>query len=71
MTDLGFSNLGFINLSIVYCGFALTSVLAAPINRKLGTRMTCFSCGMTYVLWIAAFLLPAYRFEMKERGEDP
>ena len=68
MADLGFSNLGFINLSIVYCGFAFAAILAAPINKKLGTRMTCFCCGMTYAFWIAAFLLPAYKFENKMAG---
>jgi len=69
MAELGYSNLGFINLTIVYCGFAFASILAGPINKKFGTRMTCFASGMTYALWIAAFLLPAYKFEKKMRGE--
>jgi MFS family permease len=70
MAELGFSNLGFINLSIVYCGFAFASMLAGPINRRLGTRMTCIVSGMTYALWIGAFLLPAYKFEKKMKGES-
>jgi hypothetical protein len=63
MSDLGFSNLGFINITIVYLCFALSSMIAIPINRKLGSRLTLCLSGLTYGIWILGFLLPAYKYE--------
>ena len=63
MKDLGFSGLGFINLAIIYLSFGLNSLMASKINERFGTKLTlCFS-GLTYALWIASFLLPAYKYE--------
>ena len=70
MKDLGFDNLGFINLSLVYLSFALTGMLSSPINRKFGTRNTLIISSLTYAIWIAAFLLPAYKYEFKQNGEE-
>lgn len=61
MKDLGFEGLGFINLALIYLSFGCTSLLASKINSVLGTKLTlCFS-GFTYAIWIASFLLPAYK----------
>ena len=63
MRDLGFENLGFLNIAIVYLFFSLSSMFAIPVNRFLGARLTLCLSGLTYALWIAGFLLPAYKFE--------
>ena len=68
MKDLGFGSLGFVNIAVVYLSFALTSLLASSINRKLGTRLTLLLSALTYAIWIAGFLLPAKRFEDKIEG---
>ena len=68
MKDLGFEGLGFINLAIIYLSFGCNSLLASRINDKFGTRLTlCFS-GLTYALWVASFLLPAYKYEALQNG---
>ena len=61
MKDLGYSNLGFVNLATVYLSFSLTSVFAASINKRFGTRKTLCLGGLTYAFWIAGFLLAAYK----------
>lgn len=66
MEDMGFSNLGLVNLSIVYFFYGLFSLLGAKISRTFGTKMTLFASAATYAIWIAAFLVPAYRYESKE-----
>ena len=63
MKDLGFSNLGFINIALLYLFFAIMSMFAIPLNRYLGSRLTLCLSGFTYAIWIAGFLLPAYKFE--------
>ena len=71
MKDLGFDNLGFINIAIVYLTFAGMSMFAIPVKRKLGTRITLAVSTLTYALWIAAFLLPAYKYEyIEENGAE-
>ena len=69
MKDLGYQNLGFINLSIIYLTFGMTSTVAVPINKFLGTSLTLCLSALTYALWIASFLLPAYKSQMIENKE--
>ena len=68
--DLGFENLGFLSIALIYGVFAITSLFSAPINRYFGTKWTLVFSSFTYVLYIMSFLLPCYRFEKEERGED-
>jgi len=71
MKDLGFENLGFINIAIVYLFFSLMSMFAIPVNRFLGSRLTLCLSGLTYALWILGFMLPAYKYEkIKELGDN-
>jgi hypothetical protein len=65
MKDLGFDNLGFINLTIVYATFSLTSIFAVKLAIVLGPIKTMFFSAFTYALWTGCFLLPAYRSENK------
>ena len=70
MKELGYSNLGFINISLIYLSFATTAMLSVPINKKLGTKWTLVLSGLTYALWIAIFLIPCYKYEKIKRNED-
>ena len=64
MSELGYSNLGFINLAIVYFTFSMASLfLSVPINKKLGHKYTMFFSAAAYAAWEFAFILPAYKYE--------
>jgi hypothetical protein len=60
MKDLGYNQLGFINLAILYFSYALTSTFGALILQKLGARLALFLSGIGYTTWIASFLMPVY-----------
>ena len=68
MNDLGYGNLGLINIAIVYLSFALTSILASSINKKLGTKWTLVASALTYAFWVSAFLLPARKYDLGEEA---
>ncbi len=70
MKDLGFDNLGFINIAIIYMAFTIASLFASRINKALGTKMTLFLSALTYTIWTFCFMLPAYRFETKSSEKD-
>lgn len=70
MNELGFAKLGIINLTVLYLSFMIASPLAVPINKKLGTKLTLFLASLTYVIWVAAFILPAYKYEKKLQKID-
>jgi hypothetical protein len=63
MSDLGYANLGLLELSVTYFTFAWAAIFAVPINKALGTRLTfVFGC-CCYLFWILGFLIPAYKHE--------
>ena len=70
MKDLGFSNIGFLSIALIYLSFAITSLFAAPINRALGTRWTLFLSALTYTIYIASFLLPVVKVQRMADGKD-
>ena len=63
MQELGYGNLGFINLAIIYLCFGLSAMIAIPINRKLGHRLTLSLSSSIYALWAFVFMLPAYKYQ--------
>lgn len=65
MKELGYGNIGFINLAIIYGSFCLFSLLSVYINRKLGHRMTLFLSSSLYAIWAFVFMLPAYKYQNK------
>ena len=65
MKDLGFENLGFVNLAVLYLSFSFSALFAPGINRFLGTKKTLLFGGLTFCFWILCFLLPAYKQETK------
>lgn len=65
MKELGYGNIGFINLAIIYGSFCIFSLSAVVINRKLGHRMTLFLSSSLYAIWAFVFMLPAYKYQNK------
>ena len=65
MKELGYGNIGFINLAIIYCSFCIFSLSAVVINRKLGHRLTLFLSSSLYSIWAFVFMLPAYKYQNK------
>ena len=63
MKDLGFENLGFINLAVIYLCFCLGSSYSAKITDKLGEKKTLIFSALAYSLWICCFLFPVYKYE--------
>ena len=70
MKDLGYGNLGILNISIIYFMFAFSSMIAVPINKALGTKLTFVFGSMCYVIWIAGFILPAKKYELVHAGQS-
>lgn len=71
MKELGYGNIGFVNIAIIYLTFCFGSLFASTINRKLGHKATLFLASLMYVIWAWAFLLPVYKHENKEEVGDP
>ena len=40
MKDLGFDNLGFINVAVCYFSFSINALFAVKVVKVLGTRRT-------------------------------
>ena len=59
MSDLGFENLGFLNLAIIYFVFSIASMFGGKVQDRLGNKYTLFLCSLTYAMWIAGFIIPA------------
>jgi hypothetical protein len=70
MKDLGFGNLGYTSIAIIYLVFSFTSSISIAINKKLGTKLTIFFSSCLYTIYIASYLFPAYKAEKVKRGED-
>ena len=70
MKDLGYSNIGFLSIALIYLTFAATSLMAAPINKYLGTRWTLFLSALTYVIYIASYLFAVVKVQRIADGKD-
>ena len=66
MQDLGFHNLGFINVAVVYLSGSFNSLFTIKLVTTIGARRAMQFGGSMVVLWMAAFLLPAFRSENKQ-----
>ena len=63
LKDLGFENIGFLSIALIYLAFGFASLVAVPINRAIGAKLTLFLSALTYVIYIASTLLPVLKFE--------
>jgi hypothetical protein len=67
MKDLGFENIGFLSIALIYLSFGISSLFAIPINKAIGTKMSLFFSALSYVIYIGSTLLPVYKFERLEQ----
>ena len=59
LNQLGFGNLGFVSLAVLYFTFAFCSFFATSIVNHLGERAAMFIGAICYTAYIATFLLPS------------
>ena len=59
LKNLGFDNLGFISLALLYLTFAICSFLSSKVVNSWGERISMFVGSACYTLYIASFLLPS------------
>ena len=69
MEDLHMGNLGILNQSTIYGGFALSGLYAEKVFEKCGAKRTLFFASMFYVMWVVVFIIPCLIFE-KEGNID-
>lgn len=67
LKDLGYNNLGFINLSTINIVFAISSLFAAPIIKKFGALKVLFFSSLSYPIWIFTFLAPAWKYDNRDK----
>jgi len=66
MDELGFGDLGFYSLSVLYFTFAFSCFIATPIVNKCGERFSMTAGALCYWLYISSFLLPAASIKYPE-----
>lgn len=70
LDDLGFGNLGFINLAAIYLTFSICSFFSTAIVNKMNRLSLSLSVGgLCYTLWIVCFLLPCFSQKAKQDGQ--
>ena len=57
LEDLGFGNLGFLSLSILYFACSISCFVATPIVNKCGERFTMTVGALCYTFYTASFIL--------------
>ena len=68
--DLGFKNLGFVCIAVIYLVFTVSASFAPRIVKKLGDRTTLILSSLCYVFYAVSFIFPVYRFELEADGQD-
>lgn len=66
--DLGFQNLGYLSVAVVYLTFSLGSLGTTRIIKWLGVRKTLCFGGLAYSFWAASFLVPSLKRERELNG---
>jgi MFS family permease len=57
LDDLGFGDLGFYSLGVLYFAFSLSCFVATPIVNKCGERISMTVGALCYTLYTASFML--------------
>ena len=57
LVDLGFGDLGFYSLGVLYFAFSFSCFIATPIVNKCGERISMTLGALCYTLYIASFIL--------------
>ena len=56
LEDLGFGDLGFYTLGVLYFSFAFSCFIATPIVNKIGDRASMFLGSIPYFLYVFSFV---------------
>ena len=67
---MGFGNLGFYSLGLLYFVFALSSFIATPIVNKCGERFSATLGAFFYALYMASFMLASASIKYPEKAEE-
>lgn len=70
LDELGFGDLGFYSLSVLYFAFAFSCFVATPIVNKCGERFSMTVGALCYWLYVSSFLLPAASIKYPESAID-
>lgn len=63
LEDNDFGELGFYSLALLYVFFGIAAFLSTPVVNKLGERMSLVVGSLCYALYVATFILAAFRNE--------
>lgn len=57
LDDLGFGNMGFVSLGVLYFAFSFSCFVATPIVNKCGERFAMTMGALCYTLYTGSFIL--------------
>ena len=57
LDSLGFGNLGFYSLAVLYFVFAFSCFIATPIVNRCGERFSLTTGSMCYIFYTGSFIL--------------
>ena len=66
MEDNNFGDLGFYSLSLLYLVFGFACFVSLPIVKALGSRASLVLGALCYTVYVASFILPAFRTQNPE-----
>ena len=70
LEELGFGDLGFYSLSVLYFVFAFSCFIATPIVNKYGERFCLTTGAFCYVLYVSSFILASAYIKYPEKAND-
>ena len=69
LEDLGFGDLGFYSLGVLYFAFAFSCFVATPIVNRCGERISMTVGSMCYTLYIGSFALASATLKYPEKAD--
>ena len=70
LDDLGFGNLGFFSLAVLYFSFAFSCFVATPIVNKCGERFSMTVGALCYTMYLACFILASAPGQFPEAAKN-
>ena len=67
---MGFGDLGFYSLGVLYFVFAFSCFIATPIVNKCGERFAATIGSFCYFLYVASFMLASASIKYPEKAAD-
>ena len=70
LEDLGFGDLGFYTLGVLYFSFAFSCFIATPIVNKIGDRASMFLGSIPYFLYVFSFVMASASIKYPDKVDD-